>query len=128
MLPNFIKIGVLNVYFRLFGTGTSSIVKKSVTILINPKILQAVFFLAIDEMQCIKELDSELIKKRKDKLVVYYSDHDRWAPVSHYERLVKAVPGVQAQVCKKNLDHAFMLVKPSYLMADVMEDLINSKR
>lgn len=128
LFPNFLKLAVLSIYFRVYGTGTSLTVKRAVMLLINPKALRAVFFLAIDEMNCIKDLDRELILKRKDKLVVYYGDHDRWAPVSHYERLIKAVPGVNAQVCQNNLDHAFMLVKPAHLMAEVMEHLINSKR
>ncbi|KAJ1527682.1 hypothetical protein ONE63_007641 [Megalurothrips usitatus] len=127
-LPHFLKIALITGYLRLFGNGSSSIVKHSVAQLVNPKILHAVFFLAIDEMDRIKELDVETISKMKDKIFIYYGDHDRWAPVSHYERIVKAVPGVQAQVCTKGLDHAFMLLRPSHIMADVVEDLITKNR
>ncbi|KAE8743664.1 hypothetical protein FOCC_FOCC010706 [Frankliniella occidentalis] len=128
VLPKFVQMSLLFLYLRLFGTGTSITVKHAVIQLINPKILRSVFSLALDEMQVIKELDVELINKRKGKLVLYYGDHDRWAPVSHYEKLIKAVPGVQAQVCQKSLDHAFMLCKPSYLMAEVVEEMVQKKR
>jgi len=124
-LPYFIGMMLLSIYFRIWGSGTSSVVKTATMQLIHPKILRAVFYLAIDEMLHIKDLDADLISKRKDKIFAYYGDHDRWAPVSHYENLVKAVPGVQAQVCKNGLDHAFMLIKPAHLMAEVLEDLID---
>ncbi|KAK3928438.1 Lipid droplet-associated hydrolase [Frankliniella fusca] len=127
-LPTFIQMTLISLYLRLFGTGTSTTVKQGVIQLINPKILRSVFFLAFDEMKVIKELDVELIKKRKEKLIIYYGDHDRWAPVSHYENLIKSVPNVQAMVCKKGLDHAFMLCKPSYLMAEVVEEMVQKNR
>lgn len=128
MLPHFLKVLLLSIYAKIVGMRLTPLNKQSILLLVNPKILRSVFNLAIDEMTHIKALEVELIKKRKDKVLMYYSDHDNWAPVSHYENLVKAVPGVKAEVCKKGIDHAFMLYKPSTLMADVLIEKINSNR
>lgn len=128
ILPHFLKVLLLTIYATIVGMRLTPTNKKSILLLVNPKILRHVFNLAVDEMTHIKALEVDLIKKRKDKIVVYYSDHDNWAPVSHYENLVKAVPGVKAEICQKGIDHAFMMYKPSTLMADVLLEKIKNNR
>lgn len=128
MLPHFLKVLLLSIYAKIVGMRLTPSNRKAIISLINPTVLQSVFDLAKDEMIVIKGLEVDLIKKRKDKILVYYSDHDGWAPVSHYENLVRAVPGVEAEICKKGLDHAFMLYRPITLMAEILIERINKYR
>lgn len=50
-----------------------------------------------DEMEKLQALDYALIKQNASRLTFFYSSLDGWAPTSHYERLIKNVPNIDAK-------------------------------
>uniref|UniRef100_A0A1B6CN59 Lipid droplet-associated hydrolase n=1 Tax=Clastoptera arizonana TaxID=38151 RepID=A0A1B6CN59_9HEMI len=80
--------------------------------LILPAVLKKVFFLAMDEMDTIKELEIQALNEFKDKLKIYFTPTDNWAPLSHYESLKAAMPDIDATVLSEQFQHAFVLDMP----------------
>uniref|UniRef100_A0A8D8WKI4 Lipid droplet-associated hydrolase n=1 Tax=Cacopsylla melanoneura TaxID=428564 RepID=A0A8D8WKI4_9HEMI len=77
--------------------------------LINPNVLRHVIFLALDEMEMIKELDVETLNAHASKVRIYFGSKDDWCPPSHCWNLKDKCPNVRAQVCKEDIKHAFVL-------------------
>lgn len=78
-------------------------------------------YLAIDELKTIRQLDTKVIEEHKDKLKFYYGADDGWCPLENYVQLCKTVNGVDAMICNKGIEHAFIL-KKSDLMAEIVCD------
>lgn len=118
-LPMFIRIALISIYFAIFRIPKEFIgtaVKYSV-----PSVVEKVAYLACEEMQRIKEADIETIEKNKKILKFYYGTIDGWVPVRYYDELKKRVPGVDAELCTRGINHAFVLrsgPEMGYMVAD----------
>ncbi|XP_066998972.2 lipid droplet-associated hydrolase [Anabrus simplex] len=99
LFPSSVKKILLNSYFFIHGTKGN--VTRAAIKLINPTALRNVFFLALDEMDHVKELDH--------KFFFYYGTTDGWVPVKYYEDLKKDHPDVEAITCPYGYKHAFVL-------------------
>lgn len=93
-----------------------------VLLLLRPKVLSKILFLADDEMVKVKEPDYELIEANKERLTFFYSSTDGWTPVTYYERLIGRIPNVDAQITDK-YDHEFIF-KSSHNMGALVADWI----
>lgn len=82
---------------------------KTVVDLINPGVLEKVFFMAYEEMDQVKERDNDAIRNNVKKLKFYYGANDGWAPVSYFSKLKDEIPDVDAEVCTRKFDHSFVL-------------------
>ncbi|PSN38471.1 Lipid droplet-associated hydrolase [Blattella germanica] len=95
--------------------------------LINPTVIQNVFYLALDEMEKVKDLDDKLISELGKILFLYYGTTDGWVPVTYWKDMTQNHPEVESTLCTKKIDHAFVL-RYSNEMADILTDLINEHR
>lgn len=107
MLPNLVKIWILYGYFLLSGIpkcylGTALKFTK-------PTVIEKVWFMVLEEMEKVKKLDSETIERNKHRLKFYYGKKDGWVPVRYCEELKQKVPGVDAELCTRKIEHAFVL-------------------
>uniref|UniRef100_U5EJC0 Lipid droplet-associated hydrolase n=1 Tax=Corethrella appendiculata TaxID=1370023 RepID=U5EJC0_9DIPT len=106
-LPMFLRICILYAYFFIMsipyyfiGTG----IKYS-----KPEVIDRLWFMALDEMIKVKELDVDIIKKNKNILKFYYGTTDGWVPVKYFHELKEKIPDVDAELCSKKYAHAFVL-------------------
>ena len=95
--------------------------------LINPTVLENVFYLALDEMEKVRELDDKVIKELSEVLFLYYGTTDGWVPVDYWKSMTENHPEVRSVLCKKKLDHAFVL-RHSDEMANILSDIINENK
>lgn len=77
--------------------------------LIDPRVLRQVFFLALDEMDKIKELDTKTLGQHESKWRMYFGTQDDWCPVTFYSNLAERCPVIRAELCSENIKHAFVL-------------------
>ena len=116
-LPTFLQVTLLRIYCFVVSLPTDNI--PALLKLINPHVLNKVFFLAGDEMKKVRELDDEIIKANIDKLRIYYGATDGWTPLKYYEELKQKHKDVKAEVCSRGYQHAFVL-KHSKEVADLV--------
>lgn len=93
----------------------------------NPPVIDKIWFMALDEMEKIRELDEENIKSNMHRLKLYYGSKDDWVPTEFYHELIKRFPGIDAELCKKDYEHAFVL-KTGPEVAKMVSEWINQKR
>lgn len=123
-LPSFLQNFLLYIYFRINCIPRMHI--KSVKELIDPGVLQKVFFMAFEEMDQVKERDNDVIRSNLKKLKFYYGASDGWAPVSYFSRLKEEIPDVDAEVCTRKFDHSFVL-KSSRDVGNMVSEWIREK-
>lgn len=116
-LPSFLQNFLMYLYFRI--TCIPKMHTKSAIQLVDPGVLEKVFFMAFEEMDQVKERDNDVIRNNVKKLKFYYGANDGWAPVSYYSRLREEIPEVDAEVCTRKIDHSFVL-KSSRVMGNVV--------
>ncbi|EFA08623.1 lipid droplet-associated hydrolase [Tribolium castaneum] len=75
--------------------------------LIEPSILEKVFFLAYEELQNVRERNDTLIKENCNKIKFLYGHKDGWAPPTYCDNLKKDIPGVNTEM--SHFDHSFVL-------------------
>jgi hypothetical protein len=120
-LPVLVKKFLLSVHFILRRIPTYHVAPTMK--LMNPTVLGNVFFLAMDEMEKVKELDNESLRDLSDLLFLYYGTTDGWVPLKYWKDMAQNHPEVKCMVCEKRIDHAFVLRYNSE-MADILLDLI----
>lgn len=120
-LPVFAQKFLLSVHFMLRRIPTYHV--EPTMKLMNPTVLGNVFFLAMDEMENVKELDNESLRDLSDLLFLYYGTTDGWVPLAYCKDMAQNNPQVKCMVCEKRIDHAFVLRYNSE-MADILLDLI----
>ncbi|XP_069685055.1 lipid droplet-associated hydrolase-like [Periplaneta americana] len=91
--------------------------------LVHPTVLQNVMFLALDEMEKVKELDEKGLKEASSLLFLYYGTTDGWVPLDYWKDMTRKHFDVKCMLCENKFDHAFVL-RYSNEMADIMSDLI----
>lgn len=99
---------------------------KSAIQLIDPGVLEKVFFMAFEEMEQVKERDNEVIRCNLKKLKFYYGGNDDWAPVRYFSKLKEEIPEVDAEVCDKKIDHSFVL-KSSRDMGNLVANWVKER-
>lgn len=72
-------------------------------------VLEKVFFMALDEMEKITDYDEELIRNNLHRLKLYYGRTDGWVRKRYYYDIIKKFPEIDAELCNKNYDHAFVI-------------------
>lgn len=113
LLPTVVKVWIIYAYFvvsrtpkHFLGTGLKYT---------NPAVVHKVWTMALDEMEKVRELDVENIKANKHRLKFYYGTTDGWVPVKFYRDLMEAVPDVDAELCTRKYEHAFVLASASQM-------------
>lgn len=107
MLPLFIRTWIIYMYYLVdgipkyyLGTGLKYM---------NPSVIDKIWFLAIDEMEKVKDLDMDTLIKNKQRIKLYYGSKDGWVPVQYYHDLKQRIPDIDAELCTRNYEHAFVL-------------------
>lgn len=91
---------------------------------LKPSVGEKVLFLAYNEMDTVKTLNTEVLERIKHLTNVIYSDKDNWAPLHYMEDLQTFEPHIQLH--KVNIDHAFVL-KSSERVAEMAANFIKIK-
>lgn len=87
--------------------------------------------MALDEMGQVLERDSSTIMLHKDRVKLYYGASDRWAPVRFCDGLKRDVPEIEAEVCRRNFEHAFVLQhskEVALMVADWILERTNTRK
>ncbi|KAI8366822.1 uncharacterized protein BYT42DRAFT_587990 [Radiomyces spectabilis] len=77
--------------------------------LLHQSVVKNAFAMANNEMASIKELDHDFYTTHVDKMIVYFSKVDKWAPLDHYEYMKEKFPNAHIHLCEEDLPHAFIL-------------------
>lgn len=107
MLPLFAQTFLIYMYFLIFSipeTFLGTALKYA-----NPNVMERVFFLAKDEMKRVDKLDVEVLRENVHLLKLYYGTTDGWVPVKYYNEIKETVPGIDAELDTRKIDHAFVL-------------------
>lgn len=73
------------------------------------EVVEKIFFMAKDEMKKIKDYDEELIQNNLHRIKLYYGRKDGWVRKRFYHGIVEKFPEIDAELCDKNFEHAFVL-------------------
>lgn len=82
-----------------------------------------VMYMANMEMQRVKKLDEDLIKRHLSKISFYYGSDDHWCPKSYYYEFKEKFPHADTRLCTDDHDHAFVL-EGSKQMADILSSWV----
>lgn len=107
LLPSLLQSLIIRIYTTYYSVPNMHL--ENIIDFIEPNNLSSVFHMGLDEMDVVKERDNDIIIKHKDSIKLYYGAKDRWAPQSFYRKLKHDIPDIDAQVCKRNFEHAFVL-------------------
>ncbi|KAK8379192.1 hypothetical protein O3P69_019204 [Scylla paramamosain] len=77
--------------------------------LLNARVVQNMLWMAKDELDKVVDLDVDVVRRYRDKLVLYYGASDAWCPVQYWEGVRERVPEVEAVLCEDGTQHAFVL-------------------
>lgn len=92
--------------------------------LINPLVIKNVLFLAFDEMDSVRALNSDGLTKIKHLTNVIYGLDDGWAPIEYMDELKKYEPWLKMTLVP--IEHAFVL-RFSECVADMVANFIKLK-
>lgn len=73
------------------------------------EVVEKIFYMAKDEMDQINEYDEDLIKNNLHRLKLYYGRKDGWVRKRFYYGIVEKFPDIDAELCTRNFEHAFVL-------------------
>lgn len=82
--------------------------------------------MAFDEMEVVRELDTDLLRDNRHRIKLYYSVRDGWAPLSYATRMQEEHPDINSEICSRNFDHAYIL-RHSNQAADMLAEWITAK-
>lgn len=108
ILPKRLQIFLLHIYLFLHGQADRSHIDTIITLL-DPKVLEKIFFMLYDEMELVRDKNCEIIKKNKDKMRFYYGSSDGWVPIRYFNQLKRDIPTINAELCANNYQHHFVL-------------------
>ncbi|VVC35718.1 Hypothetical protein CINCED_3A009272 [Cinara cedri] len=124
--PSFIKTFLVNMTLVITEGGcVDDHVIRSTVRLIHPTVLRNVFSMAIDEMDKVYDLDVKPLKDNANRLHMYFGNCDGWCPTSYYDDITKCVPEVDAVLCDKGYNHAYV-IQHSDEMAGIVVDWLKS--
>lgn len=93
----------------------------------NPPVIDCIWFMALDEMEKIREIDEEVVRSNMHRLKLYYGTIDGWVPTEYYYELIEKFEGIDAELCKQKYEHAFVL-KTGPEVGKMVSEWINQKR
>lgn len=125
VIPSIFKNSLFYLYLKLSGAPESF--PQALIDMIKPSVLKRIFFLAFQEMEMVTERNNEAIKENKEIIKLYYGESDGWAPKNYYYDIQKDIPDIDAELCRKNYEHAFV-AKNSIEVADMVGDWILTGR
>lgn len=123
-LPSFLQY--ILIYFYCLITRMETKFIPITCHLIRPTILSKIFFMAFDEMDIVKNLDVDILRANKHRVKLYYSVNDGWAPLRYARELMEEHPDVNAEICSRNFDHAYIL-RHSKESAEMVAEWIRPK-
>ncbi|CAG8524732.1 438_t:CDS:2 [Acaulospora morrowiae] len=77
--------------------------------LLHGPIVKNALYMANTEMETVKELDEEIYRQHLEKFVFYFAAGDNWAPLSHYNDMLKRFPDGNIILCDQGFPHAFVI-------------------
>lgn len=125
MLPLFVQTFLIYIYFLFFSipeTFLGTALKFT-----NPNVMERIYFLAKDEMKRVKVLNVDLVRENKHLLKFYYGSSDGWVPVKYYHEIKERVPGIDAELDTKKIEHSFVL-RSSIEMGEMVAEWIRNNR
>lgn len=123
--PSFLKRFFISIHFWI--TGIPKTFMDTTLKLTKPCVIDKVMFMMNDEMEKVKELDVENLKRNKDRIKLYYGTTDGWVPTSYYHEIIKTIPGINAELCTKKIAHSFVL-NYGPLMGKMVASWISDKK
>ncbi|XP_074656482.1 lipid droplet-associated hydrolase-like [Tubulanus polymorphus] len=66
-------------------------------------------YLALKELEQVREPDLQTIGRYSERLIVYYGAVDHWCPLAYYERMKERFPAAEIYLCQQGFEHAFVL-------------------
>ncbi|XP_075975340.1 lipid droplet associated hydrolase sturkopf [Anticarsia gemmatalis] len=121
-LPALILTFLVEVYLKVQSLPLHY--SKCILKFLRPTVGEKVLFLAYNEMDTVKSLNTEVLEKSKHLINVIYSNRDNWAPVSYMEELQSYRPHIH--LTEVDIDHAFVL-KSSEKVAEMVSSYIKTK-
>lgn len=94
------------------------------------EVIEKIFFMANDEMVNITDYDEELIRNNLHRLKLYYGRTDGWVRKRFYYDIVEKFPDIDAELCSRNYEHAFVLkngVECGAMVGEWIKESINEK-
>lgn len=95
------------------------------------QVIEKIFYMAVDEMEKITDYDEELIKNNLHRLKLYYGRKDGWVRKRFYHGLVEKFPDIDAELCTRNYEHAFVLKSGDecgIMVSDWIKENINENK
>ncbi|XP_034830421.1 lipid droplet-associated hydrolase [Maniola hyperantus] len=93
--------------------------------ILNPDVVANIFYLAFNEMDTVKSLNTDSIQRVKHLTNVVYASNDGWTPLEYMEHLKQFTPQLK-MIELHNVEHAFVL-KSSEKVAGIVAEFINTK-
>lgn len=118
-LPSCVQSFLLLIFFLCAGMPRERIFQPVLEYIQCESALKGSFVVAMDAMRNIQDLDVETITDNQDILTFYYGSTDGWVPKRYFYNLTKQVPGIDAELCSKNIDHGFV-ISQSEMMAEIV--------
>lgn len=125
IFPYYVKIMLVSLYF--WATDMPKYFMGTTLKYLKPCVIDNIWFLALDEMKKIRELDEEIVRKNLDRLKLYYGTTDGWIPTNYYRELKDRFPEIDAELDPSGMEHAFVL-KSGPQMARLIVDWMNEDK
>lgn len=77
--------------------------------LLCPVVVRNAVYFGYTQLMTIRELDLSTVRRHVDSMRFYYGTTDSWCPLEFYHQLKSSVPTLNAVICEKNYEHAFVL-------------------
>lgn len=123
IFPLFVQTLSIRIFGMFWGIPARSVT--AVLQMLNPKVLERIFNLGKEEMKYVREADHETISKYADKLWLYYGTNDNWAPKKYYRNIISKHSNLNAHLCQRGFQHAFVLRDDDVEIGHIVGDLIN---
>lgn len=126
LLPVSFKTPIVKYFIKRDGMDVDEFLKPSLEYT-NPRVIDKIWFMALDEMEKIKDLDEEHVKSNVHRLKLYYAVKDDWVRSESYQEIKDKIPKIDAELCSRGFEHAFVL-KSGPESAKLMSEWINEHR
>lgn len=107
ILPIFIQDLLIRIYVLV--TFADKLHLETIRKFINTDTLSRVFYMGMQEMELVRDRDTETLQDNCKQIKLFYGANDNWAPVSYCKNLKEDIPGIDAEICKDGYSHAFVL-------------------
>lgn len=104
ILPRFISLSLLRTH--MFLTNIPSVHRGTIHKLINPKVLEQVFFLAFQELEQVRNRDNENFKNNRHRINILYGESDKWCLPEFYANMKRDFPDINVRTSRSS--HSFI--------------------